>query len=223
MILLGQGIYGLSEVARFTGTNPARIRPWFLNRAHRPGPIIGGADRLANGQPFCVTFHGLIDALVVSRLRDQYKLKMLYLRKVHRKLIEEFNVPHPFSHKDFLTDGRRIFVSYIDDCGDDRLKDVLSRQEAFPKILRGYLQHIDYDAVTLLATRWQIAPGIALDPKRRYGKPIVESVGIPTGILAACYRANGNNVRAVSRWYGISGGDVRRAVDFEKKWGILAA
>jgi len=223
MDLLGQGIYGLSEVARFTGTNVTRIRPWFLHRSHRPDPLIGGVDRPVGGQPYYVTFHGLIDALVVSRLRDQYSLKMSYLRKVHNRLIEEFQVPHPFSRKDFLTDGQRIFVSYQDECGDETLKDVLSKQQAFSKILHGYLQNIDYDDATLLASRWRIAPGITLDPNRRYGKPIVESVGIPTGILAACYRANQNSIKAVSRWYDISTGDVQQAIAFEKKWGILAA
>jgi uncharacterized protein (DUF433 family) len=221
MNYLGQGIYGLAEVARLTGTNVKRLRPWFVGRSDRPGSIIR-ADDLRPGRR-AVSFHALIDALVVVKLRDDYGVSMQYLRKVHGRLIDEFDTPHPFSRKNFLTDGKQVFVSEADELGEEHLKEILSRQQAFPKVLRDYLKLIEYDSGTLLARKWHISHGVVIDPERRYGKPIVDSVGIATGILAATYEANNHDVTAVAHWYGISHKDVMVAVEFEQRGGIRAA
>lgn len=221
MKALGQGIYQFSEVARFTGTTTERVRTWFLGREGRPGPLIGPGPQAEHSNT--VSFHGLIDALVVSKLRDDYDISMQYLRRVHSKLMEEFQVQYPFSRKDFLTDGKRIFVAYADGMGEEHLKELLTQQKAFPSILKNYLRYIEYDAESMLARRWHIEKGIVIDPERRYGKPIVEAAGVPTGILAASYRANGQDLRLVANWFGVTAEAVRAAVEFEQRWGILAA
>jgi uncharacterized protein (DUF433 family) len=43
----------------------------------------------------------------------------------------------------------------------------------------------------------------------------VESVGIPTAVLAHAYAANGNDTRVVADWYDVQLRDVEAAVAFE--------
>ena len=219
---IGQGVYTLSEVARLTGTHCQRIRSWFLKRPYRPEPILKRGPRQSQKRraqkhgDFTVSFHSLIDALVVARLRD-YGVSMQYLRRVHGTLIQEFGNPHPFSRRDLYTDGRKVFLGYADEFGEESLKELLTKQHSFPQILRDYLTQIEYEEDTLLAVRWRVGEGVVIDPKRRYGKPIVESCGVPTAILAAAYKANREDSQLVAEWYGVSPPDVEHAVVFEKR------
>lgn len=218
---IGDGIYTLSEVARLTGSHYQRIHSWFLGRSEGPGPILDRAqlrqkrDLLRPRVDLTVSFHSLIDALVVSKLRE-YGVSLQYLRKVYNALSEQFSQQHPFSQSNLYTDGKEVFVRFADKFGYEALMELLTNQQSFPPVLEDYLTQIDYDEDTLLAIRWRIAEGIVIDPRRRYGKPIVATCGVPTVILAAAYKGNDQDVDLVAEWYGVSQLDVTQAVDFEK-------
>jgi uncharacterized protein (DUF433 family) len=215
--ILGQGIYTFSEAARLTGVRRQRIRAWFLGVPNRPGPVIQsslGSDAIG--------FAGLIDTLVVGRLRDA-GVSLQYIRKVHDTLIREFQMPHPFCRKALLTDGKAIWVETADEFGEWKLKEILTRQHAFPSVLRECLEQIEYDDGTLLAKQWNVHDRVIINPKIKYGKPVIGTVGIPTAILAAGYRANGKDAVAVANWYDVTPEDVLAAVHFEAQLGARAA
>jgi len=213
--MLGEGIYGFSEVARLTNVSPRCIRAWFQGVRNRPGAVIHSDFADVPGAENLVSFLDMIDALVIGRLRG-YDVPMQYLRKVHHALIQEFDSPHPFCRKGIFTDGKRIFIHTAEECGEERLKELLTKQYAFPRILLPFLRQVEYDSDSLLAKRWKIGRGIVIDPSRQYGKPIVDSVGIPTVVLAAAYEGNNQDARAVANWYEIKPIEVLRAVDFER-------
>lgn len=169
-----------------------------------------------------LSFLDMIDALVVGKLRAA-GVPLQYLRKAHSMLADEFSSSHPFSRRDILTDGKKVFLHVASELGEEHLKELLSHQHVFPEILVPVLKKISYDRHSLLAQRWDIFGGVTVDPARRYGKPIVESVGIPTAILAMAYQANGSNGEVVADWYGITKKQVMLAVHFEKKMAGAAA
>lgn len=220
--MLGEGIYGFSEVARLTGVSSPRVRAWFKGASHRPGAVIQSDYADVEGAENLVSFLDMIDALVIGKLRA-CDVPMQYLRKVHRALIQEFDSPHPFCRKDIFTDGKRVFIHTAEEYGEERLKELLTRQYAFPKIMLPSLRQVEYDADSLLARRWKIGRGVVIDPSRQYGKPIVDSVGIPTAVLASAYEGNERDVRAVADWYGIKPKEVSLAVDFERTINGVAA
>ena len=213
--MLGEGIYGFSEVARLTGVSPRRIRAWFKGVPHRPGPVIHSDYADMKGAGNLVSFLDMVDALVIGKLRG-YKVPLQYLRKVHHALIQEFGLSHPFCHKNIFTDGKQIFIHTAKESGEEILKELLTKQYAFPEILLPFLRQVEYDTDSLLVKRWKISPGIIIDPSRQYGKPIVDSVGIPTVVLTAAYEGNEQNVDAVGDWYGINPKEVSLAVNFER-------
>ena len=212
--IIGNGVYSFGEAAALTGVSYRRVRAWFCGERQSSQRLIQSDYQPWTAPGGVISFHDLIDALVVGRLRE-HGLSLQYLRKVHAALLKEFEIRHPFSWKKLLTDGRRIFVHVADELGEEYLRELCSGQYAFPEILLPVLDRIEYDPTSFLARRWNIAKGVIIDPGRQRGKPIVESTGIPTSLLAAAYEANSRDAATVAQWYGITTEDVSLAVNFE--------
>jgi uncharacterized protein (DUF433 family) len=220
--ILGHGIYTFPELARLTRTPPKRVRAWFLGADSYSGAFISSDYSRLEGGERLASFLDLIEILMTGRLRQE-GVSLQYLRKVHRKLSQEFRTSHPFCRKDFFTDGRRVFVKVADEPGEEVLREILSRQSAFVDVLMPYLKQVDYDHTSLLAKRCNICKGVVLDPEQKFGKPIVSTCRIPTNILSTAYYANGSDSTIVADWYGIRARDVEIAVKFEHTLGWKAA
>lgn len=214
----GQGVYTFTEAARLTALKPARIREWFRGRA--PGdvrrPVFRSDYEPVDGD-HAISFLDLVDVYVAGQLRD-HGVSLQTLRRVHCKMAEDLQTPHPFCRKEVLTDGKAVFLRGLDSDGQEELTEVLTRQGVFPQILLPFLKRIDYEKVKFLAERWRIADQVIVDPAICFGQPIVEGLGLPTTILAAAYRANDRNAQLVADWYNVQPEHVLAAVQFEKSF-----
>ena len=101
--------------------------------------------------------------------------------------------------------------------------EAISHQHAIPQILLPYLERVSYDSTSQLASQWNIADLIVVDPARAFGKPIVTACAMPTSILSAAYHANNNDASAVAYWYEVTADDVLAAVHFEQQYFGAAA
>ena len=93
--------------------------------------------------------------------------------------------------------------------------EALTNQQYFETIILPFLRRIDYDEVTKRAARWHIAELVVIDPAIRFGRPIVEEVGISTSVLRLAYYANGEDAASVAKWFNVETRHVLAAVDFE--------
>ena len=212
--MLGQGVYILSEVARLTETNPARIRWWFKPRSDKAGrgPVFESDYTPVDGD-FAVSFLDLIDTLVVAKLREA-GVKMHVIRRAHSALRQRLSTEHPFAHSDLYTDGQEILTRTATEIGDDKLTGVVSNQGFFIQF-KNTLGHVDYSRDTRLARRWRIVPGIMVDPGIAMGKPTIENTGVTTLVISNQYYANSEDAGLVADLYGITEADVANAVKFE--------
>ena len=217
--MLGQGIYRVAEVSRFTHLNANQVRTWFKQRSDvaDDSPVFAADYEPVNGD-FAVSFYDLIDVLVAGEFRDRYGVPMHTVRRAHGLLQTRLNTKHPFCHSDLYTDGRRIFLCVANELNEEILSDVVSRQQFFLHI-REKLDHVDYNELTKLARRWRIARGVVIDPSISLGKPTIENTGITTYVVANQYYANSQNAALVADLYGIREKDVGNAVEFEKQYG----
>ena len=217
--MIGQGIYTLAEVSKLTEVHPSTVRTWFKGRSDRTGrgPVFQ-SDYQPIGNDYAVSFLDLIDALVAGQFRFQYNVPMRIVRRAHELLQRDLETPHPFCHTNLHTDGKHIFRLMADKLGEEKLSDVVSRQQFFLHI-KEKLDHIDYSEVTKLAHRWRIATGIVIDPSISMGKPVIQNTGVTTYVIANQYRANINNSALVADLYKITENDVVNAVNFEQKYG----
>lgn len=213
---LGHGIFSFAEAGRLTRLTSSRIREWF-DRPTRPSMFAGDYESVDGDRT--LSFLDLIDVLIAGKLRDA-GVSLQSLRRVYDRMKDEVGV-HPFARNLLLTDGVKVFLKESE--GEDaHVYEVLSGQEAFPRVIAPYLKQIRYSEVTRLAERWDIASGIVVDPRIFFGKPVVLSSGQPTHIIARAYAANGSSERAVAAWFGITEGEITAAVNFEQEHGEAA-
>lgn len=214
--LLGRGLYTFADAAKLTGLKPSRIREWFPVRSTKRKSIFTGDYKPVNGDR-AISFYDLIDVYVVGHLRE-HRISLQTIRKVYAKLKEEYQSDHPFCRHELLTDGKTVFVRGLDRSREkEEVMEVLTKQRVFPEILLPFLKAIEYDHAAL-ARRWRIGKSVVINPEICFGAPVVESVGVPTSILAASYHANLENAERVARWHGVTSKDVLAAVAFESRF-----
>jgi uncharacterized protein (DUF433 family) len=211
MDFLDHGIYTMTEAARLIELHPARIRDWFDGRDKSP---VFKADYEASEK--LISFLDLIDALVATKLIER-GFSVQALRTVYHRLEKNFKCLHPFAHKELLTDGHSIFVRELSETGEEGLIESLNNQRMFPKIMKPFLEKIEYDSVSQLASRWNIDKGIIIDPKLCLGKPVVKNIFVSTRILSREYLANNRNAKLVASWYEVQPKDVTAAFRFEQR------
>jgi uncharacterized protein (DUF433 family) len=214
--VLGQGVYRLSEVIRYTGLPPTTVRAWFRRRPGRVGngPLFVSDYDEIDGD-FAVSFLNLVDAYVAGILRE-HDVSPALIRQAFAILHVEMGTPHPFAHADLRTDGARIIQRNFCQKGDIPLVDVFSKPLLLSE-LKNRLSKIVYADDSRLAEAWKIAKGITIRPGVSFGKPVVEGTGITTFVVANQYRANHSNVALVAGLFNIKPADVKNAVNFETK------
>ena len=225
MPILGSGVYSYSEAAHLLGLTHQRVSAWFTGWPSGTGPMLKRDYDGVLPDRNLLSFLDLIDTLVTSKLRDQ-RVSLRTIRKAYAGLAQRFETEHPFSRQELLTDdqGKHIFFLAATETGDEVLIDIIRRQHAFPQIFKPYLNRIDYDPSTQFARVLRLNDcGVILDPRRRYGKPIIDDCGMPTSILANSYHANGEDAEAVAEWYNVDPADVEVAVEFERSYAGIAA
>lgn len=220
--LLGTGIYSFSEAAKLIGVRPQRVRAWFRGWPGRQRPVFQSsfADNTAGA---CVIgFLNLVESLVASQLRE-HGVSLPTVRRAHHQLADLLENAHPFAHHGLLTDGKNVFVRVATEVGDTQAIEAINRQHVFEVVILPYLQQIEYSGKSNLAELWRISEGVVIDPRRRFGKPIVDQCGISTSILHASYQANQKNRALVADWFGVDPQDVEVAVAFETRFNRRSA
>lgn len=212
---VGQGIYSVPEASRYTQLHPQRIRAW-LRRAESETAARFLNPEFPRGDTYLLSFLDLIDVLVAGQFR-KHGVSMPVVRDAYAILAQELRTSHPFCHGRLCSDGRDIFLFAAREIDDPTLSSVMTGQHVFPRILDDYLRFVDYDETTELAERWRISRGVVIDPDIGFGKPVVESTGTTTYILANAFAANDEEAGLVADLFAVSPNDVMNAVAFERR------
>lgn len=222
--VLGNGVYGMSEAARILGIQPQKVRAWFHGW---PGgdPALLRSDYPSTAVEPIISFLDLVDAAVSTTLRQKHGVSIHMIRRLRGKLSKQWRTRHPFAREEFYTDetGRNVFCTIAhEEDGPKKLIEILKQQFAIPEILLPFLKQVQYSPDTKLAQLITLMGRVVLDPRRRFGKPIVRDTGMPTGILYDSYWAT-QSEDVVADWYSVTADDVREAVEFETGFCGLAA
>jgi uncharacterized protein (DUF433 family) len=215
MDILGKGVYTVPEAARLTRLRPQRVREWFRGR-HSDSRIfkpVFQSDYPVFHEEYAISFLDLVELYIGGKLRDA-GVSLRYLRKAYNKLREDFG-DHPFCRREIYFGGKKIFTRGMNEEESSFVIETITDQAYFDNIIMPFLQRIDYDDVTDQAIRWHIAKMVVIDPRHRFGKPIIEEIGIATSVLRESYYANAEDVSAVANWFGVEHGHVLAAVEFE--------
>jgi uncharacterized protein (DUF433 family) len=98
------------------------------------------------------------------------------------------------------------------------LWDIAEVQRVFDRIIIPFLKNLEFGNDQTPVRWWPLGQdqGVALDPKRNFGHPIVFETGVPTLTLARSVEAN-QSIQEVARWFEISPKAVKEAVVFEQQ------
>jgi uncharacterized protein (DUF433 family) len=218
---LNVGIYTIPEASKLTGVSRERIRRWLRgyrsnlrrkNYAPLWKPQLPAIDNKA-----ALGFLDLIEVKFVGAFLDK-GVSWPMIHKVREKAGELYpEVSHPFCTKQFVTDGRQIFINVHSDTGDTSLLEIVSDQHVFAEITEPFLKQLDFREGSMLERWWPLGIDhhVVLDPRKNFGQPTMCEEGVATQVLAESVRANGS-VEEVARWYEISPQSVREAIEYEQ-------
>jgi DNA-binding transcriptional MerR regulator/uncharacterized protein (DUF433 family) len=221
---IGRGIYSIPEASRLSGVNARSISRWIggYRTSSHGGSFVGTAVLEADYEVInhhrSLSFLDLLEIRFVDAFR-KHGVSWKTIRSAMGKACELLQERHPFSSKKFLTDGKDILYLVEQENRDPQLLNLLNDQYELQKLLEHCLHEGLEFTPDDIASRWwprgQLHD-VVIDPARSFGKPIVASAGVPTGILYASFLAESCSVDRVAHWFALSPAQVVEAVDFEK-------
>jgi uncharacterized protein (DUF433 family) len=211
-------LYSLAEVAYYVGIPKTTIHRWTRggeNKRHgKYAPLIEPADR--NNALF--SFYNLSEAHILSVTTRVSGIRLVTVRNAVEevKRLPLSNPNHPLLSEKFWTDGRDLFVKFIE--RKSRLTINVSQfgQLGLREILDSYLERIDRDKdnnpIKLFPVR---QPGrvVAIIPAVSSGRPIIDGTGIPVATIWNRHNA-GDSVEYIADDYEIPESQIEGAIQY---------
>lgn len=212
------GFYSTSDAARLLNIPGGKARAWLNGWSN--SPVTAVIDRDFPSTP-TVSFLDLMELRFIEFFRRQ-NVTMQTLRLSAAKARLEWDAQHPFalSKARYLTDRRNIFAQVAEAEGDESTWNLATGQIEMWEMIEGAIaKGVVFDAISNLATMWKPRetdfPGVVLDPKRAFGRPIVSDAGVPTSSLFRQWKAERGDKAKVAKWFDVSEEEVAEAVEFE--------
>ena len=217
---IGLGIYSVPEASRLTGIHPRTIRRWISGYAYtvrghrRTQPPVWEGQFEPIGDELALGFLDLMEIRYVDAFRKS-GVPWWIIRTGSTRGKELFHTTHPFCTEKFKTNGRDLFSDIPDEAGKTITIDVVQNHRTFHSILRRYLHGVTFSN-SLIAQWWPLGSRrhVVIDPRRSFGKPIVDPEGVPTRVLADAAKAE-QDPRKAAQIYEVSLTSMRDAVEYE--------
>jgi uncharacterized protein (DUF433 family) len=221
--LLGVGIYTVPEAAWMTNVSAPRIRRWMRGYKFRVGEethassAVWKPDLPKIGDALALSFRDLIEVRFVDYfLKAGVSWKMLRRAAIHASEIVKST--HPFSTRQFKTDGKTIFAELGEIRGGRKLLDLVRKQYAMSSVVDPYLyEGLEFDKGH--PARWfplKNSRRVVIDPAVAFGQPTINPEGVPTLILARAFDVE-KDVERVAYWYDVPKRSVQDALSYQQR------
>jgi hypothetical protein len=219
---LGIGIYTPAEAAFYARVRTQTLNRWIFGDSHGDAVI---SAQIKGGDEKTVTFLDFVQALAIRAIRTQYpKISLQKIRKAVDLAGEKLGIDYPFAreHKTFIYDGREITLEIKGNLV--ALSGKFSKNLLFGPIAELYSQRLTFgtDGLASDFCAWGIGDCcIRMDPKRRFGEPVVISSGYTAHALWEASIIEGG-IAAAARAYGVEERDVILACDYYDHLSVAA-
>jgi uncharacterized protein (DUF433 family) len=208
-------IYSVSEVAHHLRLARTTVQSWVRSRGG-PAPFARVIVPDDKGLGQRLSFRNLVEVHVLSSLRG-YDIPMPRVREAIGFMRDLFATDHPLADIQIHTDRAEIFVKYFGAIV------TVSRggQTALGPVVEQYLERIERDKAGLLQRLYPFvkdrdtARAVAIDPRRKFGRPYLVEVGVETSVIAGRYRA-GEKIAAIAADFDTTKDLIERALRFEQ-------
>jgi uncharacterized protein (DUF433 family) len=206
--LLGVGLYTPSEAALYARVPARMLRRWFYGTKERRAalrPQFSGEDKT-------ITFLDFVQTLAVREIRLRHGVPLQRIRQAV-EVARKVGVEYPFArpHKTFLF-GQDIAIQL----DDGRLVQASGKHKTntlMKRIVELYLRDLTFGpnglAASYLAFKWN-ACEITMDPKVRFGEPMIRSSGYSARALWEAVESEGG-IKEAAEAYGVEEAEVEAA------------
>lgn len=207
------------------GMQPSTLRRWLLGYEHqatREAPLWQPQYDPADDEGVLLGFRDLVEARIVNALRAK-KIGLQTIRTCLDRAKVIVGQDHPFSTRQFKTDGKTIFLEITRGLDEPQLVDLKRSQGVFSRVVAPTLDDLDFGKDG--AERWWLLHGrrtIVADPERSFGQPIIADHGMTTARVAQAVEAEGS-VEKVAKIYEIKPRLIREALTYESQLGLRKA
>lgn len=217
--------YATWEAARYLRLPIRTIQNWAFGFGSYGGhPLIHVADP----ERHMLSFWNVAELHVLRSLRRYHRITPKTLRHALQYLEEAFDSHHPLLTERMLTDGVNVLV---EQAGGALVNAGKYGQLSMHRILEAHLYRIEQDidgiAITLFPfvrdpSKSEMPPEtlmsepriISIDPRVRFGRPVIAGTSIPTSEIAERFRA-GDSFADIADEYGRAAKEIEEAIRCE--------
>ncbi|ARS40724.1 hypothetical protein CA265_14090 [Sphingobacteriaceae bacterium GW460-11-11-14-LB5] len=209
---LHQGIYSIWETAMITRFSSQKVTSWFkeLEKAHYEGV---GNKTSSTGETR-ISFHGLIELVVIGTLRDN-GISLKRILKARADLSTKTGKIYPFAtnnvNKSLKVSGNDIVWEF-----DDGVKVTLDGTSQINiDLIALFFRDIIFNndiAEKMMPSRGNNM--VVIDPKIGLGKPVIVNKEVPVDIVASSYKHNPGSLDILKEQYDLTQEEVMAAVAY---------
>jgi uncharacterized protein (DUF433 family) len=219
--LIERPLYAVSDASRYLRIPEGTLRKWVAGRKYalKDGTSARSEAVILVTQEGWLSFYNLAEAHVLNALRKQFHLSLPQIRRAVGYLRQAYGTRYPLVQHELLTDRKHLFIEAVHEAGADVVLVNASRhgQLAMRDLLDVHLRRLEWDARGLVARLYpftRVVPStsenvhqleqprwIVIDPRRRFGAPILTTSGVSTAVVAARWKA-GESVSELADDYG---------------------
>ena len=214
--------YGVMEAAHYLRIPRTTIRDWVSGRHYRSitgarfsKPIIQVPDPAMK----LLSFMNLVEIHVLDAIRRKHDIPLEKVRTAMNYLSKQFPSKYPLADQEFVTDGLNLFIKKF-----SQLINISQEgQLAIHEVLQAHLHRIERDLKGIPVRLYPFTRkrdlreeprAIVIDPEVSFGRPVLAGTGIPTAVIAACYKA-GESMDDLADDYGRPRLEIEEAIRCE--------
>lgn len=211
---LGIGIYTATEIAQILRVPYRKVYVW-MNK-YWDGKLGKQYDTKYSWQmdgTRAVSFHTFIEFYVMMRFSEA-GVPPRNVLKAHSELVEMYNTAFPFALREVLmgihSDGKQIYLKT-----KKGIIELNGTKQFNLEIIQLFFVNLDFDKDNLASRFWPMGKNksILVDPKRRFGHPIIDGKNIEPEIIFKHYKA-GDPINYIAHVYQLSEKQVNHAIEY---------
>lgn len=210
------------EAARYLRMPLRTLHNWCFGFSTYGGrPLIHVAD--PDGHK--LSFWNVAELHVLDSMRRYHQISPQKLRRLIDYMEKTFDTQHPLINEQMVTDGVSVFVERA----GRLINATRDGQLAMRQLLQAHLQRIEQDVDGLAVRLYPFVYGkpkpgdsktteapkiISLDPRVRFGRPVIAGTSIPTVEIAERFQA-GDSFESLAKEYGRPKAEIEEAIRCE--------
>jgi uncharacterized protein (DUF433 family) len=208
--LLGIGLYTPAEAALYARVSTRLLNRW-LYGSPSGDPVL--RPQLTGEPERMVTFLDFVQAMAIRAIRIGHKVPLKKIRQAIDKAENRYGLSYPFArpHLTYLFDGEIVIKlgdDYVEASGKGADNLLLG------KVVELYMKDLTFGrgglAESYRAYVWDKTYEISMNPKMRFGEPIVVSCGYSARALWEALQSEGS-MEAAAEAYGVQPAEVEAA------------